>query len=152
MKKITHILRKLRAVNFSLLTALLLCQGNLFADDPVSTVDDDNIASEFSLLDYVKVEFEERYKTVSSTSNGYNPATGEITFAHTDISLPGNSNLPVELSRWIPSGDFDTGGPTGWHWNLPFIQGNYMDMFPGHTEYGNYWNWGSTNWHFGNNC
>ncbi|MBC3766713.1 RHS repeat-associated core domain-containing protein [Neptunicella marina] len=92
----------------------------------------------------------QRYPGSTELGDGYNPVTGEVTFAVTDISIPGNSTIPVELRRWIPSGDLDTGGPTGWKWDIPFIKGNYLDLKDGHTDYG--WNWGNNTWHDGKNC
>ncbi len=60
-------------------------------------------------------------------SGTYDPATGAFTFSATDISIPGNFNLPVELRRWIPNDDMDTGGPGDWKWDIPFIRMYYMD-------------------------
>src|SRR5690606_1943643 len=53
--------------------------------------------------------YKELYKN-RATGDSYDPATGAVTFAVTDISIPGNSTIPVELSRWIPSDDLKTGG------------------------------------------
>src|SRR5688572_10062179 len=53
-------------------------------------------------------EIIDRYKSLykdRSTGDSYDPATGAVTFAVTDISIPGNSAIPVALSRWIPSDD-----------------------------------------------
>lgn len=101
-------------------------------------------------LSVLEPQVPDRYPGTTALGDGYNPVTGEVTFAVTDISIPGNSAIPVELSRWIPSDDLDTGGPTGWNWNLPFVKGNYLDVMPGHNDIG--WNWGYNNWHTGENC
>ncbi|HEX7061140.1 MAG TPA: hypothetical protein VF200_04170, partial [Woeseiaceae bacterium] len=101
-------------------------------------------------LSVLEPQVPHRYPGTTALGDGYNPVTGEVTFAVTDVSIPGNSAIPVELSRWIPSQDLDTGGPTGWQWNLPLIKGNYLDVKPGHTDTG--WDWGYNNWHNGENC
>lgn len=101
-------------------------------------------------LSVLEPQVPHRYPGSTALGDGYNPVTGEVTFAVTDISIPGNSPIPVELSRWIPSQDLDTGGPTGWQWNLPLIKGNYLDVKPGHNDTG--WDWGYNNWHNGENC
>lgn len=101
-------------------------------------------------LGVLEPQVPDRYPGSTALGDGYNPVTGEVTFAVTDISIPGNSPIPVELSRWIPSQDLDTGGPTGWQWNLPLIKGNYLDVKPGHNDNG--WDWGYNNWHNGENC
>lgn len=91
---------------------------------------------------------EPKLETVSSpTDDSYDPATGNVTFAVTDISLPGNFAIPVELSRWVSNDDANTGGPTGWAWNIPFIRGHYLAG--GDAS----WDWGpGMDWHAGNNC
>ena len=92
----------------------------------------------------------DRYPGTTAMGDGYNPATGEVTFSAIDISVPGNFAIPFELRRWVPTVDSDTGGPTGWKWDIPHIKGNYLDMKPGHTDPG--WDWGYTTWHNGENC
>lgn len=91
---------------------------------------------------------EPKLESVSSPmDDSYDPATGNVTFAVTDVSLPGNSAIPVELSRWVPNDDADTGGPTGWAWNIPFIRGHYLAG--GDAS----WDWGpGMDWHAGKNC
>lgn len=79
-------------------------------------------------------EIIDKYKNLykdRETGDNYDPATGTVTFAVTDIAIPGNSSLPVALSRWIPSDDLKTfplGG--GWYWDIPVIKANYMDINP----------------------
>jgi RHS repeat-associated protein len=103
-----------------------------------------------SIIDVLKPELTFEYDASSSAGDHFNPSTGSITFATADISIPGNSNIPVTLKRWIPSSDMDTGGPADWKWDIPFIVGNYLDVKPGHSDTG--WDWGTSNWHTGNNC
>ncbi|KAF1715330.1 wall associated protein [Pseudoxanthomonas sangjuensis] len=88
--------------------------------------------------------------SLSPLDDSYDPATGTVTFSATDISLPGNFAIPVELSRWVPSDDSDTGGPGTWKWNIPFIRGNYLDVKDGHSDTG--WDWGYNTWRHGKNC
>ena len=40
----------------------------------------------------------------SGTGDSYSTSSGTVTFAVTDISIPGNSSIPIALSRWIPRG------------------------------------------------
>lgn len=98
------------------------------------------------------VEPEVQMDATSATAFGddYDPGTGQITFSALDISIPGNSAIPVELRRWVPSDDYRTGGPTGWAWNIPFIRGNYAAMRPGHSPIN--WNFGTGGWYTGHNC
>src|SRR3546814_5345324 len=74
--------------------------------------------------------------TISASPMGddYDPVSGTITFSATDISLPGNDGIPVELRRWVPGDDYATGGQTGWAWNIQFIRGNYLDVKDGRSE------------------
>ena len=85
----------------------------------------------FKIIDQ---EIIDKYRNVykdQETGDSYDPASGAVTFAVKDISIPGNSSIPVELSRWIPSDDlrtFSLGG--GWYWDIPVIKANYMDVNP----------------------
>ena len=90
--------------------------------------------------------------SASPLGDDYDPVAGTVTFSATDISLPGNFDIPVELSRWAPNDDVDTGGlvAPGWKWNLPFIRGNYLDVKTGHSDTG--WDWGYNTWRHGKNC
>lgn len=85
----------------------------------------------FRIIDQEIIDkYKSLYKDQESGDN-YDPTTGLVTFAVTDISIPGNSSIPVELSRWIPSDDlrtFSLGG--GWYWDIPVIKANYMDLNP----------------------
>lgn len=84
----------------------------------------------------------------SVTGSSYNPVMGTETFSVTDISIPGNFALPVELTRWIPSDDTYVGGPTGWSWNIPFVKAHYMANYSGIGTFR------TTNhgWRAGKNC
>jgi RHS repeat-associated protein len=86
----------------------------------------------FRILDQeILNKYKELYRE-TATGDSFDPATGEVTFAVTDVSIPGNSALPVELSRWIPADDFKTGGFVGsaWQWDIPLIKANYMNTNP----------------------
>lgn len=102
------------------------------------------------LMTVVEPKIEADTTSASPLGDDYDPATGGITFSATDIALPGNFDIPVELRRWVPTDDYDTGGPTGWTWNIPFIRGNYLDVKDGHGDAG--WDWGLNTWHDGYNC
>lgn len=104
-------------------------------------------------------EIIDRYKSLykdRSTGDSYDPATGAVTFAVTDINIPGNSTIPVALSRWIPSDDLNTGGfgPTaGWYWDIPVIKANYMGINPHIPSTGSgEINIAAGGWRSGKNC
>ncbi|MCE3262710.1 MAG: Rhs family protein, partial [Pseudoduganella sp.] len=100
----------------------------------------------------VEPKYEMDPTSLSPMGDDFSPATGTVTFSATDISIPGNFAIPVALQRWVPSDDSDTGGPSGWKWNIPFIRGNYLDVKDGHSTTG--WNWGNEAiiWRNGKNC
>lgn len=81
-------------------------------------------------------EIIDRYKNLyedRDSGASYDPATGAVTFAVTDVTIPGNSSLSVELSRWVPADDLETGGfgkGSAWQWDLPVIKANHMGMNP----------------------
>jgi RHS repeat-associated protein len=103
------------------------------------------------LLSVIEPKVEMDQTSVSALGDDFNPATGTITFSATDISIPGNFAIPVELRRWVPSEDFNTGGPAGWKWNIPFIRGNFLDVRHGQSDAGYDWGTGA-NWRNGRNC
>ncbi|MFT4928829.1 MAG: hypothetical protein ACI8WB_004949 [Phenylobacterium sp.] len=117
-----------------LLSILLLLNLNLstFAEENITTVPPTpEMIPEFKVIDQ---ELINRYKNLyrnRTTGAKYDPATGSVTFAVTDISIPGNSGLPVELSRWITGDDLRTGGfgGIGWQWDIPVIKASYMDEY-----------------------
>lgn len=74
-------------------------------------------------------EIIDRYKNLykeTVSGDSYNPADGSVLFQVTDISIPGNFDLPVELTRWIPVEDMMTSDLAGWTWNIPFVRGYYV--------------------------
>lgn len=79
----------------------------------------------------------------------FDPALGGLTFSVTDIDLPGNFDLPVSLTRWIPSDDLQTGGPVGWQWNIPVIKARTMKGK--NTGHGSA-NINAEGWYVGENC
>src|SRR5690606_39324 len=84
----------------------------------------------------LETEIIDKYKQLykdRTTGDSYDPSTGVVTFAVTDVSIPGNTSLPVELSRWVPSDDLKTGRfgeGSAWHWDIPHIKANYMSQNP----------------------
>lgn len=73
--------------------------------------------------------YQSYYKTVQSKEE-FNPSDGAVLFRINEVSIPGNSTIPVELTRWIPVENFNVGGPTGWDWDIPFIKIDYMGESP----------------------
>src|SRR5690606_22262009 len=74
-------------------------------------------------------EIIDRYKNLYNEKNdveSFDPVTGQITLSTTDISIPGNFDIPVELTRWIPLDDLNTGGMADWNIDIPVIKANYI--------------------------
>ncbi len=121
---------------------------------PPEGYDNNPYDPQLPLMTVVEPQLEFDPTSVSPLGDDYDPASGTVTFSATDISLPGNFDIPVELRRWVPQDDYDTGGPGGalgmWRWNIPFIRGNYLDVKQGHSDAG--WDWGDNTWHDGYNC
>ncbi len=117
---------------------------------PTDTVEDVPYDPQFALMSVVEPRLEVDPTSLSGLGDDYDPASGTVSFSVTDISLPGNFDIPVELRRWVPQDDYDTGGPNGWTWNIPFIRGNFLGVIPRHSESG--WSWGYRTWHDGWNC
>ncbi|QPB84110.1 hypothetical protein CWC22_014365 [Pseudoalteromonas rubra] len=70
----------------------------------------------------------------SSEGDAYDPISGTISFAVTDISIPGNSSLPVELKRvhspfsfMNALGDVRNTGMGTWLLDVPYIRATYVD-------------------------
>jgi YD repeat-containing protein len=118
---------------------------------PVAAAAVESTDPQTALKTVVEPKVERDPTSLAPFGDDFNPATGTITFSATDISIPGNFAIPVELRRWVPSDDADTGGPAGWTWNIPYIRGNLLDVKDGHISVG--WNWGNTDtWRYGKNC
>lgn len=99
----------------------------------------------------VEPEIVDKYKYLYKTSvlgSSYSPIVGTETFSVTDISIPGNFALPVELTRWVPSDDTYVGGPVGWSWNIPFIKAHFMANHQGVGTFRTT----NTGWRAGKNC
>lgn len=105
-------------------------------------------------VDYIKIkepDYNVSASRISYEDDSYSITSGSVILKATDISIPTNSKIPFNLSRWVPDGDYDTGGPSEWKWDIPFIKGNFLGMKKGHVEYGN-WFWGRRSWNAGYNC
>ena len=86
----------------------------------------------------IEPELLNRYQTLyknRTTGAEYSPVTGTVTFAVTDINIPGNFDIPVELKRWVPQSDIRVGGfdspasifsSVSWSWDIPVVKMNYM--------------------------
>lgn len=125
-------------------------QGQKKADCTSRQLDGEVYDPQTALMTVVEPKIEADTTSASPLGDDYDPVTGAVTFTTTDISIPGNFPIPVELRRWVPRDDYDTGGPTGWAWNIPFIKGNLLDVKDGHGDAG--WDWGYHSWHQGENC
>src|SRR3546814_20873872 len=102
-----------------------------------------------ALMTVVAPKIEADTISASPLGDDYDPVSGTITFSATDISLPAHDGIPLELRRWVPGDDSDTGGPTGWAWALQFTRPNSLDGKDGTFETGGYW--GDKPWSRGKN-
>lgn len=92
--------------------------------DPPSAVPDDGGETDYSwtnseeLLKKLKINDSITPETTNLLGEQINLDTGTISFSHTDVSLPGNFDLPVEITRTykgrqsmlnseLPMGDWD---------------------------------------------
>ena len=53
--------------------------------------------------------------------------TGRVSIRHVDISLPGNSDLPVEVSRIASSSKLNSADFSGWSLDLPSLSASSLD-------------------------
>ncbi|OCQ18327.1 hypothetical protein A7985_24265 [Pseudoalteromonas luteoviolacea] len=61
----------------------------------------------------------------------YSAPTGSVSFSHTDLSIPGNSDLPINLTRiYVGSDSFDTNTRDfgTWGLDLPHIRTNLLSL------------------------
>ncbi|MGH8052162.1 MAG: hypothetical protein ACREPB_15985, partial [Arenimonas sp.] len=85
----------------------------------------------------LKDEFSKKIKAANTIEplgsdlfgNNTSPSTGKTEFSNIDISLPGNSKLPVQLSRrlnidhrYMPE---ELGGLGNWDLDVPYIEGTF---------------------------
>src|SRR5690606_34257031 len=142
-----------RALQSVMLFALFFALPTAALAEPPAVVNPQAIGDfdpQTQLMTVIEPKLEIDPTSISPLGDDYDPSTGGVTFSTTDISLPGNFDIPVELRRWVPRDDDAPGGPTGWAWNIPFIRGNYLDVKDGHVDTG--WDWGPVSWHTGQNC
>ncbi|ACR13961.1 Rhs family protein [Teredinibacter turnerae T7901] len=91
-----------------------------------------------------------RVKNAWVEGENYDYATGKISLRTTDISIPGNFDIPVELTRVLPTDETsETGGPGGWVWDIPYIRG----AVPYTKQPAHYYEWDNeSSWYHGKNC
>lgn len=83
------------------------------------------------MFDVIDPQVTDKYKTMHrdvATGESFDPASGSLGFSVTDISIPGNFDIPVELTRWIPDVDNRTNGLLTWQWDIPMIRAGYMGV------------------------
>ncbi len=103
-----------------------------------------------------KISVQQRLSMLTTNDLGesYDPSSGVISFAYSDISLPGNSALKVELRRKLTNtNDHFAGlGELGnWSLDIPYIRGVYLDN--GANNSGSYITlWDGKGWSFGKEC
>lgn len=87
----------------------------------------------------------------STLGDSYDPSSGAVSFAVTDVSLPGNSALKVELRRKatnVSNYESGLGEMGGWSLDIPFIRGHYIDRAVNPTQLAV----GSSGWSAGKEC
>lgn len=108
---------------------------------------DNNAAHPQLTFNYQPLTHFEKMHESADTGDSYDPATGLISFSVTDVSLPGNSSLQVELRRVLASPhnkEIGLGEFGHWAVDTPYIMGNYTD--------GAYSRQAEGGWHKGKNC
>ncbi|MDF3012649.1 MAG: repeat protein, partial [Cellvibrio sp.] len=90
--------------------------------------------------------------TTNDFGESYDPATGTLSLAYTDVSLPGNSPLRVEVRRKFSS-NLGTGRFTGlwelgdWSLDLPYVRGEFLKAEGQYISLS-----GNKGWSFGKEC
>ena len=90
--------------------------------------------------------------TTNDFGESYDPATGTLNLAYTDVSLPGNSPLSVEVRRKFSS-NLGTGRFTGlwelgdWSLDLPYVRGEFLKAEGQYISLS-----GDKGWSFGKEC
>jgi RHS repeat-associated protein len=85
----------------------------------------------------------------SPQGDSYDPVSGNVSFAVTDISIPGNSGIPVELSRFFSTDYIAPGGLAWigkWRLDIPTISAYYVKRGNGQV------NISGDGWHNGKVC
>lgn len=106
--------------------ALILAASPSFAEEEVTVPQKEPPSMHLSMLD------------ASSLGDTYDPASGSVGFSVTDVSLPGNSSLPVEFTRTYNAGnkrEFQLGTANGnepwglgyWSVDVPYVHGIFID-------------------------
>ncbi len=100
------------------------------SESPLITVsqdedDPDQQANYFNVLERNKVTTDVEFLDTDLMGDTVDPYSGSLSLRVTDIALPGNSTIPVQLSRAISSsGQF--GGPLAdWTLDIPRLEGRY---------------------------
>lgn len=133
MKKYAHIL---------LGSSLLLCASFSIGQTvkgPTTVLEKESLSKELSA------------NNATALGDSFDPVSGAVSFAVTDISLPGNSILKVELRRKATNtSNYENGlgDMGGWSLDIPFIRGHYIDR----TVYPSQLSVGTTGWSADKEC
>lgn len=133
MKKYEYILPSL---------ILTLCANLAFAQTvkgPTTVLEKESLTKELSA------------NNASALGDSYDPVSGAISFSVTDVSLPGNSSLKVELRRKATNtSNYESGlgDMGGWSLDIPFIRGHYIDRTINPSQL----SVGATGWSAGKEC
>jgi RHS repeat-associated protein len=121
MSKEIKMNQEIKKIGKNIFNIILLCGATINI-----SVSAQQFIEPFKVIDPEIIDrYQSLYKETVSGDN-FNPVDGSVLFQVTDISIPGNFDLPVELTRWIPVEDINTGGLVGWSWNIPTVRGYYM--------------------------
>ncbi|MDT0605372.1 RHS repeat domain-containing protein [Thalassotalea castellviae] len=88
-------------------------------DDPGSN-QDEVISELFTIQDRNQVRM---LNPSSFMGDSIDPNTGTLNFHHTDVTIPGNFNLPVKLSRHLPTNSSPITPFIHWGLDVPYISG-----------------------------
>ncbi|MFT4929754.1 MAG: hypothetical protein ACI8WB_005889, partial [Phenylobacterium sp.] len=87
--------------------------------DPVQT------AINFNVLERNKVTTDVEYLEVGLSGDTIDPYSGSLSFRATDVSIPGNADLPVKISRSINNSGPTNGRLADWVLDIPRLEGRY---------------------------
>ena len=109
---------------------------NIGPGDPTSTRTP--VVSE-EILNRLEVNPEINAETTALLGEQIDLNTGSVSFSHTDVSLPGNSGLPVRISRTHKGGNYsfqNTLEFADWQLDIPSIQ---TTLLAGHSGFSGGW-------------
>lgn len=109
---------------------IIITPFTVFALNPISEPNDAELDTEsnlYNLLERNRITADISYLTTDLMGDTIDPYSGALSFRVTDVNIPGNSIIPVSLSRTLRNGD--SGGVlNNWVLDIPRIEGRYAAL------------------------